>query len=562
VLRTLRIADLAIIERVDLAFDPGFNVITGETGAGKSILLDALMLALGRRSDVDQVRSGAEEAVVEVVFDDVPSRVWEALGEAGCAGAAGDTLTIRRIVSAGGRSRAFVNDASIGVSVLREVSPMLLRIYGQEDDQALRRAETHLDLVDAAGGLGSAVAEMRRRHARLMEARAAVTRHATAQATMADRAELLRYQLGEIDGARVEPGEQEALENERARLTHAERLRAAVETAERLTYSSDAAVVNALGRALSELRGAEKLDPALAPLCAALAGVLAEVEDAGAALGRYLGTIAPDPERLAAIEERLAEIKRLTRKYGGDVTTLLARREAIIAELAGSEAGDERLTALEAESASAERDAMTWAKRLAVERRRVARDLERTLTRELRTLAVDGARFEVRFSEADAGLVGPTGRDEIEFYLATNPGEEIRPLVKVVSGGERSRLMLALKAVSPADEQRATLVFDEVDSGVGGAVGELIGRKLAQLGERRQVLAVTHLPVVAAYGGHHVAIGKRRVDGRTVSTAVALSVPERVAELARMLGGARVTPEVRHHAQQLLEQGVGGRGTA
>jgi len=561
-LRELRVTDLAIIERVDLVFGPGFNVITGETGAGKSILLDALVLALGRRADPDQVRSGADEAVVEVVFDDIPAAVWDVLAAAECALARQDSLTLRRVVSATGRSRAVINDAPVAVGVLREIAPLLLRIYGQGDDYALRRVETHLDLVDAAGGLASAVGEMRRRHARLVEARATVERHRAARASLSERAELLRYQLAELETARLDPEEQPMLESEAAKLTHAERLTTGVGTAERLAYSADDAAVNALGKALSELRGVAKLDAALAPVCGALEGVLAEVEDVGEALGRYLGTIVPNPVRLAEIEERLAEIKRLTRKYGGDVAHVLARQSELAAELAGLGADDDRMMALESESASAERDATAWAKRLAVERRRVARQLERELTRELRALALDGARFEVRFSEAEGASLGPTGRDEIEFFLATNPGEEIRPLVKIASGGERSRLMLALKAVSPADEQRAALVFDEVDSGVGGAVGEVIGRKLAQLGERRQVLAVTHLPVVAAYGDHHVAIGKRQVEGRTVSTAVALSVPERVAELARMLGGSRVTPEVREHAQQLLQQGGAERGVS
>jgi DNA repair protein RecN (Recombination protein N) len=558
-LRELRVTDLAIIERVDLAFAAGFNVMTGETGAGKSILLDALLLALGRRADPDQIRSGAEEALVEVVFDDVAPAVWEALAAVGCPTVSRETLAIRRLVGATGRSRAFVNDTAVGVAVLREIAPLLLRVYGQDDDQALRRVETHVDLVDGAGGLGSAVGEMRRRHARLLEAQAAVERQRAAEANADERAELLRYQLGEIDAAQLQADEEERLQAERARLVHAERLTAAVGTAERLTYAADDAAVAALGRALSELRSATSLDPALGPVCTLLESALAEVEDVGAALGRYLSTVVPDPARLGEVEERLAEIKRLARKYGGDLAHVLMRRQEIADELAGLGVGDERRAALDAEVRAAERDAMAWAKRLAVERRRVARQLERDLTRELHALALDGARFEVRFTEAEAGTIGPTGRDEIEFYLATNPGEEIRPLVKVASGGERSRIMLALKAVSPSDEQRATLVFDEVDSGVGGAVGEVIGRKLAQLGQRRQVLAVTHLPVVAAYGDHHVAIGKRRVNGRTVSTATALSVPDRVAELARMLGGARVTPEVRQHAQQLLQQGVVGR---
>jgi len=558
-LRSLHVRDLAIIERVDVDFGPGFTVVTGETGAGKSILLDALLLALGRRADPDQVRSGADEAVAEVSFDDVPDQVWAALSAGDVVAPAGDRLTIRRIVAAGGRSRAYVNDVQVGVALLRDIAPLLLRIYGQDDDQALRRVESHLDLVDAAGGLGSAVGEMRRRFGRLVEARGALATWRERQEQAQERVEFLRYQLGEIDAAALRAGEEVELEREHARLANAERLVESVSHAERLVYSADGAAVAVLGKSLGELRAAAKLDAELDAVAAQLQSALHEIEDVGAALARYANHLVADPGRLAEVDERRMLIRRLTKKYGGDVAGVLARRAAIAAELEPIAEGDDRVEALSAEVAAAERDALAWAKRLAVERRRVARQLERELTRELRALALDGARFEVRFTDVEES-VGPTGRDEIEFYLATNPGEEIRPLVKVASGGERSRVMLALKAVSPRDEQHASLVFDEVDSGVGGAVGEVIGRKLAQLGQRRQVLAVTHLPVVAAFGDQHVAIGKRQVGGRTVSTAVGLSATERVAELARMLGGARVTPEVREHAQQLLQQGTAARG--
>jgi len=558
-LRSLHVRDLAIIERVDVDFGPGFTVVTGETGAGKSILLDALLLALGRRADPDQVRSGADEAVAEVSFDDVPDQVWAALSAGDVVAPAGDRLTIRRIVAAGGRSRAYVNDVQVGVALLRDIAPLLLRIYGQDDDQALRRVESHLDLVDAAGGLGSAVGEMRRRFGRLVEARGALATWRERQEQAQERVEFLRYQLGEIDAAALRAGEEVELEREHARLANAERLVESVSHAERLVYSADGAAVAVLGKSLGELRAAAKLDAELDAVAAQLQSALHEIEDVGAALARYANHLVADPGRLAEVDERRMLIRRLTKKYGGDVAGVLARRAAIAAELEPIAEGDDRVEALSAEVAAAERAALAWAKRLAVARRRVARQLERELTRELRALALDGARFEVRFTDVEES-VGPTGRDEIEFYLATNPGEEIRPLVKVASGGERSRVMLALKAVSPRDEQHASLVFDEVDSGVGGAVGEVIGRKLAQLGQRRQVLAVTHLPVVAAFGDQHVAIGKRQVGGRTVSTAVGLSATERVAELARMLGGARVTPEVREHAQQLLQQGTAARG--
>jgi DNA repair protein RecN (Recombination protein N) len=558
-LRELRVNDLAIIEHVSVTFGPGFNVITGDTGAGKSILLDAILLALGRRADTDQVRGGAEEAVVEAVFSDLSEAAAAALARLDCMPTNEQRVTVRRIVSANGRSRAYVNDTPVSVATLRDVAPLLLRIYGQDDDQALRRVETHVDLIDAAGGLGSAVAEMRRRHARLSEARQALEHWQSERGRADERVELLRHQQSELERAAIAVGEDEMLETERAKLAHAERLQGLVGGVEAIVYSGEGAAVDALGRALVDIRTAEGLDETLVPIRFLLESALAEIEEAGASLGRYLGSAGPDPERLQVVEDRLAELARLKRKYGGTLEDLQRSRDEIGADLDALESGEERTSALEAECEASEKEARAWAKRLAVERRRVAHEIERLLTRELQALALDGARFEVRFGDVEPAAIGPTGRDEIEFYLAANVGEELRPLVKVASGGERSRVMLALKAVSPTDDQEATLVFDEVDSGVGGAVGEVIGRKLQQLGERRQVLAVTHLPVVAAFGDCHIAIGKRLVGGRTVSTAEVLRASDRVAELARMLAGAKITPEAREHAQQLLQERGGGR---
>src|SRR5438552_4099999 len=440
-LRTLKVRDLAIIDELELVLEPGLNVITGETGAGKSILLQALDVALGGRPDADLVRTGAEEAVVEALFTGVAPPALAVLAAAGIA--ADSEVVIRRVIAAGGRTRAYVNEALGSLALLHDLAPHLLRAYGQEEHHALRRVESHAELLDAIGGLDGTVDEMRRRHARLEAATQSLAQRRAAERTAAERLELLRFQASELRGANLVAGEEEALGVERSRLAHAERLAVLVGGAEAAVYSADAAAENA------------------------------------------------------------------------------------------------------------RRTAADWAGRLSVERRRVARELERDLGRELATIALEDARFAVRFGEGRT--LGPEGWDEIEFFLSANPGEEPRSLARVASGGELSRIMLALKTLAAAEEHGATLIFDEVDAGIGGVVAEAVGRKLAQLGRTRQVLCITHLPLIAAFAEHHIAVTKRVHAGRTTSTARPLTATERVAELARMLGGARLTRETREHAEHLLQ---------
>jgi DNA repair protein RecN (Recombination protein N) len=550
-LRTLRVSDLAIIDEIELLFEPGFNVLTGETGAGKSILLHALDVTLGGRPDADLVRTGADEAVVEALFTGVPASAWEPLDEAGIRRTDNDELVIRRVIASGGRSRAYVNGALANLAMLRDLAPHLVRVYGQDEHQALRRVEGHREMLDAMGGLGSTVEEMRRRYTRFATAKQTLDERRNAQAASVERAELLKFQLEELTGANLQPGEEETLAAERTRLQHAEKLCTLVNSAESSVYSGDGAAVESIGRALTIIREAERFDDGLAGPRVLLESALAELEEASGALSRYARTLHPDPARLDLIDERLMELSRLKRKYGGTIEDLIKRREELKRDLDAAQSGDQALTILVAEMEAAEKDALAWAKRLAVERRRVAHSLERSVATELHALALEGARLQVRFAETDGRPVSATGWDEIEFYLAANQGEELRPLVRVASGGELSRIMLALKTLTAAEDRSASLIFDEVDAGVGGAVAEVIGRKLRQLGQRRQVLSVTHLPVIAAFADHHIGVTKHVQNGRTVSAARPLSSTERVAELARMLGG-QLTREAREHAEQLL----------
>jgi len=562
-LRTLRVRDLAIIEELELVLEPGLHVLTGETGAGKSILLAALDVALGGRPDADLVRTGADEGVVEALFTGVVPAVRTQLQGAGIPGGDRDgEVVVRRVVARGGRSRCYVNGALGSLALLRELAPHLLRVYGQDEHQALRRVESHRELLDAIGGLGSTLAEMRQRHARMVDARAAVAEARAEHEAASERAELLRSQHAELERGALVAGEDEALGGERQRLIHAERLTTLTTAAEGGLYSGEGAAVETAGRALAAVREAERLDPGLQSTRALLEQAVAELEEAGTVLRRYAADVSRDPDRLEAVEDRLAQLARLRRKYGGTSEDLIRRRGELAAQLGGRAEGDATLAILEQEADDAERAARDWARRLSVERRRVAYELGRSLVGELQALALEGVRFSVRFAEGEERTLGPDGWDDVEFFLATNTGEEPRPLARVASGGELSRIMLALKALSVADNRGATLIFDEVDAGIGGAVAEVVGRKLRQLGRSRQVLCVTHLPLIAAFGEHHVAVTKEVRDGRTCSSARPLAATERVAELVRMMGGARLTPEAREHAEQMLRRATNKRSGA
>src|SRR5919198_6706620 len=332
-LRTLRVRDLALIDELELALEPGLNVITGETGAGKSILLQALDVALGGRPDADLVRTGAEEATVEALFANVPAPVRERLAGAGITtGERDDELLVRRVIARGGRTRAYVNGALGSLGLLRELAPHLLRVYGQDEHQALRRVESHRELLDAVGGLGRPLEEMRARHGRLVAAREAIAAARADVEAARERAEMLRAQAEELVRASLVPGEEEALAAERARLVHAERLAVLAHGAEEGIYSGDGAVIDGIGRALVALREAVGLDASLGRVCALVESALAELEEAGVRLGRYARELTPDPSRLEALEERLAQLARLKRKFAGTVEDLIRRRDELAAE--------------------------------------------------------------------------------------------------------------------------------------------------------------------------------------------------------------------------------------
>ena len=571
-LTDLRIRNLAVVEDLEIAFEPGLNVITGETGAGKTILMRALGLLLGDRGGPDLLRAGASEGEVEALFngaavaaalaahDGSDSDGPPADDDAASAAKASDEATIRRVVTTT-RQRAYVNDRLVTAARLGEIGERLVHVYGQHEHHTLLRPETQRALLDDAGDLGALTAAMRAHYRALVEAEARLAAVRDGAAGVAVRRELLEHQVGELRRAVVRAGETEELEREREILRHAERLRAAAAEAEQAIYAGDAAVVATVARHAGRLTALASIDPELGEAARLLDDARPALEEAALRLGARLRAIAADPERLERVEERLALVQRLARKLGCAPAELGERQARLERELAGLEHDALDPGALEREVETATARAWEAADALTAGRCRAAAALGARITAGLRELALRGAELTIALEplaptadESAAGL-SASGAERVVFLFAPNRGEPPRPLALIASGGELSRVMLALKAATAGASDVPTLIFDEVDAGIGGAVAEVVGRKLRQLARGRQVLCITHLPQIAACADHHYVVRKRPSRGRTRSSAARLSDSERVEELARMLGGVTITAQARRHAAELRRLG-------
>ncbi|MBM3220516.1 MAG: DNA repair protein RecN [Candidatus Rokubacteria bacterium] len=556
-LRELRIKNFAVIETATVELAPGLNVLTGETGAGKSMLIDAILLVRGVRAQLDVIRTDADTATVEARFEVAPGSPARAvLDEAGLAAEDGEIL-VRRELARSGRHRAFVNDSPVTVTLLERLGDHLVEVHGQHEHHRLLEPARQLDLLDRFGEtdeLRETVATLFAKHRAALDA---VERTRMAERDRAQREDLLRFQVSELDAARLRVGEEGELRGERQRLQHAERFAHGIAEIAGLLAEDEPSAAGRVARARRVVADLARLDPAFGAVATPLDSAEAHIEDALIALRALRDRAGAEPGGLEAIEDRLDALTRLKRKYGDTEAVMLRFRDEAAAELDRLQRHEELLAAQERALAEVWAELSAAARRLSDRRAGAARKLATAAEREIRTLGMERASFEVAVERAAADAVTARGVDRVELRLAANPGDEPRALARVASGGELSRTMLALHTVLAA-EGVATMVFDEVDAGVGGRAAAVVADKLAAAARGRQVLCVTHLAPIAARADHHVRVAKAVRAGRTRVTTAALDGDERVAEVARMLGG-EATSEALRHARELLSRGKGGR---
>ena len=550
-LTELTVENLAVIERARLPIAPGFTVLTGETGAGKSLVVDALALALGARAATDQVRSGTDAARVEAVFTDVAADEDDPLADVLAAGEG--MAIIRREVGADGRSVVRLNDRSVTVGGLATLGTRLAEIHGQHEQQRLLAADRQLDLLDRFGELAARLAEVGAAHKAWRATVAQSAEMLTDEHELARRVELLRHQVDEITGAAPQAGEDEALERQLRSATHAEAIARAADASVR-ALRDESAGLDALATARAELAQAAALDErfaALAERAGALEAEAVELARDAADLGERVDL---DPASREAAEQRLALLYDLKRKYGETLEAVVDFGASSAEELERLEQQDTIREQLRADEERLRAALEKAAAALGRERRKAARELARRVNAELPALGLPAGAFDVAVEPAD---VGPNGADRVTFTFAPNPGEPARPLARIASGGEASRLSLALKVVLAGADETPVLVFDEVDAGIGGRHGTALGERLRDLARYHQVLCVTHLAQVAAFADVHVHVGKRVSDGRTVADATVLEADARAAELAAMLAGEGAGDEARAAADALLRAAAG-----
>jgi len=548
-LTELVVQNFAIIDRLQVPFGPGFNVLTGETGAGKSIIIDAVGLLLGDRARPDLIRTGEDEATVEGRFDVTAQPEMQT--ELRVAGFEIDgELVVKRVVTRAGKNRVYLNGSLARLGQLQELTESLVNIYGQHEHQALQRTEAHLALLDGFAETSEALSLYAGHYAEVRELQQ--RRDGLQQATRerSQRLDFLQFQLREIDAANLQAGEDEELERERRLLLAGEKLTSAVNGGYQVLYAGDGAVCEQLERVAADLEGVAQVEARLGDVGVSVRNALLGLEDAALELRDFSREIDFEPGRQEEVEQRLVQLAELKRKFAPTLVEILARREQLVTELAELENAGELCEELGEVLRRQEEALQRAGEKLSALRQEAATRLAASVEQELAELALGQAKLEVRFFALDEP--GPHGLERVEFYLSPNPGEELRPLAWIASGGELSRIMLAMRRVAPDADQAGTLIFDEVDAGVGGQAATAIGEKLRTVGEGRQVLCITHLPQVAAFADAHYRVEKMVDQGRTFTALVFLNDEMRVQEMARMLGGAKVTEQTLDHARELI----------
>lgn len=551
-LSELSIRNVAIIDNLQLSFDPGLNVLSGETGAGKSIIIDALTLVCGGRASTELIRSGEDEAIVEAIFDlHDNADITTLLQESGIQ--PGEELLIKRTLSRTGKNRVYINGSLATLTQLAELGRRLVTIHGQHESQGLLRPEYHLTLLDSFAGTNDLRRQVAAAFDHWRQIADQLTRFDDQEQSSARRLDLLTYQVEEILAANLHPGEEEQLEEQQRLLVNAERLAGTSGSAYEALYGGDLALLGELKRVTQAVRELTAIDPALTPVHTALEESYLQLEDTALQLRDYAGRIEADPAQLQQVSDRLDLLQRLKRKYAPSIEEIIALGQTLAAERDELHTGCHSREELEQHLQSSHSTLTQLAKELSRQRHTAAARLEQLLVAEIRQLAMPHAEVQIRFEPFTEPRA--TGSERVEFLFSPNPGEIPRPLGKVASGGELSRLMLAFKQILPEGEA-PTLVFDEVDTGVGGSVAGVVGRKLRHVADGQQVFCITHLPQVAAWATSHLKVIKQIQNGRTHTVVNKLDNAGQTQEIARMLAGEQITDAALHHAAELISSAV------
>jgi DNA repair protein RecN (Recombination protein N) len=564
-LKTLSIKNYALIEELNVEFERGLNIITGETGAGKSIIIDALSLVLGERAETETVRKGAEKAVVEAVLE-VAGNAKLASLLAGHEIDPGDELILRREVSVKGQSRSFINDTPVPTAVLKQAGDLLVDLHGQHEHQSLLRAETHCDLLDSYGGLEGMVEEFARPYRDAQTLLAQLHDLRAKEHSLMERRALYEFQIKEIDLTGPRSGEEEELERELVILENSERLFTATEELYQMLYEGDNAVHDQLILARNELENLSTIDPSFEEPRREAASATAIVDELTKFIQQYNSKIEFDPERLEQIRDRLGNLTVLKKKYGGSLEAVIRHREHIGKEYDLANNFQTEIASLEKRLELLRAECTRINERLSAKRHEVAKKLSKAIVGHLAELGIARALFETmitsRPARDDRSAVVRSGRDYleatprgadcVEFHISTNPGEDPKPLVKVASGGEISRIMLALKMILAKSDRLPLLVFDEIDVGISGRIGQAVGQSLKKLSQFHQVVSITHLPQIAGFADRHFVVEKSNVRGRSLTQMRPLEFEERVREVAKLISGADVTERGIESARELM----------
>ena len=546
----LTLRNFAIIDELTVNFGEGLNILTGETGAGKSIIVDAINLILGEKASTDLIKSDKEEALIEALFDiSKKKELKDKLISLGLE-SKGDEVVIKRVIPRAGRSRVYINGSIATFNLLDQIVEGLVDIFSQQEHQTLLKEERHLEVLDEFGGLGSLTGRVSELYKGTTKLKREIEELERDQKNKIEREDFLRFQCKEIDSVRLEPGEDERLEEERKKLANAERLFSVANEAYGILYEGEKAVTDVLKRIRNQIDEVAKIDASLVDVAKSIEKGTIEIQDAAFTLRGYASNISFDPQRLSSIEIRLEEIKKLKRKYGGSIIEILEKRKSLEDELGRISGGGERIEALKKDVEFVESELNNCARELSEKRRQAAGRLMLSVSKELGEVGIKGGKLLVEFEKKP---ISELGFERVSFLFSANPDEKPKPLTRVVSGGELSRIMLVLKEILARVEGGSVLIFDEADSGIGGAVAETVGRKIKNLSKRYQVICITHLPQVAKFADTHFRVTKMFRGNKTRVQIKALNYDERVEELGRMLGGIKVTEKTIEAAREMLK---------